>query len=146
VNLPREEARALLAAARVARLATVDELGRPHLVPVTFDVAGDSIVIAVDHKPKRTTDLKRLRNIRGNPHVSVLADHYEDDWTALWWARADGTSVVIEAGPEWAAAVERLRAKYGQYRETPPAGPVIAITVTAWSGWRYAESKAGGLP
>ena len=121
----------------VARLATVDDLGRPHLVPVTFDARGDSIVVAIDHKPKRTTDLRRLRNIRGNPAVSVLADHYEEDWTALWWVRADGTAVVVTDDAERAEPVRRLQAKYAQYRETVPAGPVIRVTVSALSGWRY---------
>jgi PPOX class probable F420-dependent enzyme len=132
------EARSRLGAARVARLATADERGRPHVVPVTFDARDDSIVIAVDHKPKRTTDLKRLRNIRVNPHVSLLADHYEDDWTALWWVRADGTAVVVEDEEGRAAPIRRLQARYPQYRDVVPTGPVIAIAVTAWRGWRYA--------
>lgn len=138
MTLDEAEARARLAAARVARLATVDEEGRPHLVPVTFDAAGDSIVIAVDQKPKRSTDLRRLRNIRANPRVTVLADHYEDDWTRLWWVRADGLAAVVEDDAGRAAPVARLRAKYPQYRETTPSGPVIAITVTAVTGWSYA--------
>jgi PPOX class probable F420-dependent enzyme len=138
VTLDEREARARLAAARVARLATVDEDGRPHLVPVTFDAAGDSIVIAVDEKPKRSTNLRRLRNIRANPRVTVLADHYEDDWTRLWWVRADGLAAVVEDSERRAAPVERLRAKYPQYREVAPSGPVIAITITAVTGWSYA--------
>jgi PPOX class probable F420-dependent enzyme len=139
VTLTDREARARLAAARVARLATVDGGGRPHVVPVTFalDAPGDSIVIVVDHKPKRTTDLKRLRNMRGNPRVAVLADHYEDDWTRLWWVRADGLARVIEDEAGRAEPVGRLRAKYPQYRETVPTGPVIAIAITAVSGWSY---------
>jgi PPOX class probable F420-dependent enzyme len=135
--MAEDEARARFGAARVARLATVDVRGQPHVVPVTFDARGDSIVIAVDHKPKRTTDLKRLRNIRANPRVSVLADHYSDDWTALWWVRADGTAVVVDDDGARAEPVRRLRERYPQYRETVPAGPVISITVAAWSGWRY---------
>ncbi|HSR26279.1 MAG TPA: TIGR03668 family PPOX class F420-dependent oxidoreductase [Candidatus Eisenbacteria bacterium] len=138
MNLTESDARARLAAARVARLATVDEEGRPHVVPVTFDLQGDSIVTAVDHKPKRTANLRRLRNIRANPRVAVLADHYEDDWTRLWWVRADGVAALVEEDAARAAPVERLRAKYPQYRETPPAGPVVSITITAVSGWSYA--------
>lgn len=141
MNLSEKEARERLAAAPVARLATADELGQPHLVPVTFAAADDTIVIAVDHKPKRTTDLKRLRNIRANPRVAVLADHYEDTWEVLWWARADGTARIIEEGEERAEAIRRLRERYHQYREHPPEGPVIAITVTRWTGWAYADRE-----
>ncbi|HXM58866.1 MAG TPA: TIGR03668 family PPOX class F420-dependent oxidoreductase [Candidatus Dormibacteraeota bacterium] len=138
MTLTEPEARARLAAARVARLATADEGGRPHVVPVTFDVRGDSIVIAVDHKPKRTPDLKRLRNIRANPRVSVLADHYEEDWTRLWWVRADGVAALLEDAAGRAEPVARLCGKYPQYRERPPEGPVIAIAIDAVSGWSYA--------
>jgi len=94
VNLSEPEARSRLATARVARLATADASGRPHLVPVTFavDSTESAIYIAIDHKPKTTTNLKRLRNIRENPAVSLLADHYEDDWTRLWWVRFDGVA------------------------------------------------------
>ncbi|MET0817185.1 MAG: TIGR03668 family PPOX class F420-dependent oxidoreductase, partial [Solirubrobacteraceae bacterium] len=95
------EARERLAGARVARLATAAADGRPHVVPCTFAVLGeDTIVSAVDHKPKRTTALRRLANIAANPRVAVLADHYEDDWDALWWARADGVARVLEPGAE----------------------------------------------
>lgn len=138
MNLAEPEARARLAAARVARLATVDEAGRPHLVPVVFDLRGDSIVIAVDRKPKRTTNLHRLRNIQVNPRVAVLADHYEDDWTRLWWVRADGVARIVTDDAGRAEPLSRLSAKYPQYREAEPAGPVISITVTAVRGWSYA--------
>src|SRR5215210_939155 len=90
-----------------ARLATAGRDGRPHVVPCTFAVLGDAtIVSAVDHKPKRTTALRRLANIAANPRVAVLADHYADDWTKLWWARADGTAHVVapDAEPELRAA------------------------------------------
>jgi PPOX class probable F420-dependent enzyme len=137
MRMTEDEARSRLAAARVARLATADDRGRPHVVPVTFDVDGDSVVIVVDAKPKRTTDLRRLRNIRANPYVSLLADHYEDDWAALWWVRADGAALIVESAEERLAPVRRLQARYPQYREMVPTGPVIAIAVTAWSGWRF---------
>ena len=132
-----EEARALLTSAQVARLATCDVDGQPHLVPISFAVAEDVILTAVDHKPKRTTHLRRVRNIAGNPRVGVLADHYEDDWSRLWWARADGTARLLEPGaPEHSDAVARLAQRYEQYRERPPRGPAIAISVSRWSGWR----------
>lgn len=134
-----DTARRMFEDARVARLATVDPEGRPHLVPVTFAVQNQRVVTAVDHKPKRSTDLRRLRNIRTNPYVSLLADHYEDDWTRLWWSRADGRAEVAEDGPDRTAALDALAAKYPQYRDRRPAGPVILVEVTHWSGWRYSD-------
>jgi len=136
-----EEARTLLASARVARLATCDAERQPHLVPITFAVAEDLILTAVDDKPKRTIRMRRLRNIEANPRVGVLADHYEDDWSRLWWARAHGIARVLEPGaPEHADAVARLARRYEQYRERPPRGPAIAIRVSRWSGWRATSS------
>jgi PPOX class probable F420-dependent enzyme len=133
------EARERLAGARVARLATAAADGRPHVVPCTFAVLGeDSIVSAVDHKPKRTTALRRLANIAANPRVAVLADHYEDDWDALWWARADGVARVLEPGAETGLRAEALRAltaRYAPYRERPPAGALVVVAVERWSGW-----------
>jgi PPOX class probable F420-dependent enzyme len=136
------EARARLAGARVARLATADADGRPHVVPCTFALLDDAtIVSAVDHKPKRTTALKRLANVAANPQVAVLADHYSDDWQALWWARADGRARVVAPGDEpalRAAAVDALAARYTPYRERPPDGPLVVIEVLRWSGWSAA--------
>ncbi|WP_433439369.1 TIGR03668 family PPOX class F420-dependent oxidoreductase [Nonomuraea sp. CA-141351] len=132
-----ERARARFRGERVARLATVSGDGTPHLVPVTFAVVADRVVTAIDHKPKTTTDLRRLRNIRENPRVSLLADHYEDDWTRLWWARADGQARVVEEGPQREPAIDALAAKYGQYREHRPDGPVILVDVTRWTGWSF---------
>jgi PPOX class probable F420-dependent enzyme len=130
---PRE-ARERFASARVARLATADAAGVPHIVPLVFALDGDTLYSAVDRKPKRTTDLKRLRNVAANPRVALLADHYaDDDWDALWWARADGTGRVLDAAPE---AVALLRERYLQYRDAPPEGPVLAVEVHRWSGWR----------
>ncbi len=137
MRLTSAEARQRLAGARVARLATVSAEGQPHLVPVTFAIDGDSIYIAIDHKPKTTTRLKRLANITANPRVTLLADHYDDDWTQLWWSRADGHATVLSPGQATEAPVARLAARYSQYQDTPPTGPVIAITVTTWTGWSY---------
>ncbi|WP_049557932.1 TIGR03668 family PPOX class F420-dependent oxidoreductase [Nonomuraea sp. SBT364] len=130
-----ETARRLFRAARVARLGTADPDGVPHVVPVTFAVVGDRVMTAVDHKPKRSADLRRLRNIRANPHVSLLVDHYEDDWTRLWWARADGSAWIAEEDRE--EALDALVSKYGQYAVRRPEGPVVIVEVTRWSGWRY---------
>ena len=125
-------ARERFASARVARLATTGADG-PHIVPIVFALAGDTVFHAVDHKPKRTTALKRLANIAAEPRVALLADAYDEDWTRLWWARADGTASIL--APGHAEALALLAERYPQYRETPPAGPVIAIRVTRWSSW-----------
>ncbi|MCQ4081778.1 TIGR03668 family PPOX class F420-dependent oxidoreductase [Streptomyces sp. RB6PN25] len=138
MRLGLDESRRRFEAARVARLATSSARGLPHAVPVTFALDDATLYFAVDHKPKRTHDLRRLRNIGENPQVAVLADHYADDWTALWWVRADGHAVVVDDEAQRDHAIGLLRAKYPQYREQPPNGPVVAITVTRWSGWCYA--------
>ncbi|GAB3983770.1 TIGR03668 family PPOX class F420-dependent oxidoreductase [Actinoallomurus acanthiterrae] len=135
MRLPEQIARARFASARAVRLATVDEEGRPHLVVVTFAVEGDTIYSAVDAKPKRTRDLKRLRNIQADPRVAVLADHYEDEWSRLWWVRADATAEIVEDPAAMAGPVALLRERYRQYRAHAPEGPVIAMTVHRWTGW-----------
>jgi PPOX class probable F420-dependent enzyme len=128
-----DEARERFATARCARLATADAAGKPHIVPLVFALDGDTIYSAVDPKPKKTTDLKRLRNVAANPQVSLLADHYvDDDWDVLWWVRADGTGRVLEASQR---ARELLRDRYAQYADAPPDGPVLEVTVQRWSGW-----------
>jgi PPOX class probable F420-dependent enzyme len=122
--------------ARIARLATADAEGHPHLVPVTFAVADDlAVYIAIDHKPKTTRDLRRLRDIRVNPAVSILVDHYDEDWAQLWWTRADGTATILDDPADIRAPVDLLVAKYPQYQEIRPAGPVIAVNVARWLGW-----------
>lgn len=139
-TLTPQEARRLFAAARVARLATVGADGRPHLVPIVFVLDGETIFSAVDAKPKRTLELRRLANVEANPAVSLLVDDYDDeDWTALRWARADGEAQVFSPDhPQALAAVALLAAKYRQHREQPPPGPVLAVNVTRWSGWSAA--------
>ncbi|MEU5761055.1 TIGR03668 family PPOX class F420-dependent oxidoreductase [Nocardia sp. NPDC047648] len=129
-----EEARKRFATSPVARLATISPRARPHLVPIVFVVAGEVIYTSVDAKPKTTTALRRLANIAANPAVTVLVDRYGDDWTQLWWARADGDARLAE-GAEAEAAIRRLTARYPQYERQPPPGPVIAIDVARWSGW-----------
>lgn len=130
------ELRRRVASARVARLATVRPDGRPHIVPITFALVGGVIVTAVDHKPKTTTRLQRLANIQANPAVSVLVDHYDEDWSRLWWARADGPAEVSPAGdPSVAPLIRALVEKYRPYAEHPPEGPVIVVQVRRWSSW-----------
>jgi PPOX class probable F420-dependent enzyme len=127
------EARRRFAAARVARLATAGADGRPHLVPICFAVDGDTVYSAVDDvKPKATRRLRRLANVAANPAVSLLVDHYSDDWSALWWVRADGLGRVLQDAPD---AIALLASRYEQYREAPPSGPVLAVDVERWTGW-----------
>lgn len=129
------QARRLFGSVLVARFATVTGAGRPHLVPCTFALDGDTLYTAVDHKPKTTANLQRLRNIRANPNVAMLADHYEADWAALWWVRADGRASIIDEAASMAAPLDLLAARYPQYAARRPAGPVIAIDVDRWTGW-----------
>ena len=139
-----EEARRRFAGVRVARLATADAAGVPHLVPIVFALAGETLYTAVDAKPKRTTALRRLANVAANPRVAVLVDHYDEDWSALWWARADGTGEVLTAGdPRARTGVAALAGRYPQYAVAPPAGPVLAIRVTRWSGWSAGDPAVG---
>ncbi|WP_017539907.1 TIGR03668 family PPOX class F420-dependent oxidoreductase [Nocardiopsis halophila] len=130
-----ERARTAFIESRVARLATVSADGQPHCVPVTFAVEGDTAAIAIDHKPKSTMRLKRLSNIEQNPKVCLLADEYSDEWSRLWWARADGTAYVVHEGEPRDRALAQLLDRYREYRAAPPTGPVILIEVFRWSGW-----------
>ena len=129
-----EEARRRFAAARVARLATADAAGRPHIVPIAFVVEGDCVYSAVDAKPKRTTNLRRLANVGENPAVALLVDHYDDaDWSALWWVRAEGRGRVVDGhSEEGERAIDLLKERYPQQRAL---GAVLAVDVERWSGW-----------
>jgi PPOX class probable F420-dependent enzyme len=131
--------RELVAAARVGRLGTVTPAGAPHLVPCCFALDGDVLYTAVDGKPKTTRDLRRLANVRANPASSLLVDHYDEDWAAVWWVRVDGTGRVLGRGSEHAHAHDVLRAKYEQYAVVALDGAVIAIDVHTWRGWSAAD-------
>jgi PPOX class probable F420-dependent enzyme len=130
-----DEMRRRIDGAQVARLATVGRDGRPHIVPITFALDDDTIYFAVDFKPKKTADLQRLRNIEANPFVSVLIDHYEDDWTKLWWVRADGGARIVIDGAVFEKGIALLTQRYGAYKSARPAGPVVAIAVERMTGW-----------
>jgi PPOX class probable F420-dependent enzyme len=138
-TLPLREARRRFGAAHVARLASVRPDGRPHIVPVVFALDGDRISVAVDEKPKRSADLQRLHNIRANPGVSLLVDHYDDDWSQLWWVRADGQARLVKAGAEHEAATRLLTAKYTLYQKGQAFDTAVIIDVTGWSGWAAEE-------
>jgi PPOX class probable F420-dependent enzyme len=133
--MEEDQMRSWVTGSRVGRLATVGAGGAPHLVPFCFAVEGDVLYSAVDAKPKRTRRLRRLQNAAREPRVSVLVDHYDEDWTRLWWVRLDGRARELPPGPEAEHAVGLLAAKYAQYQERPPAGPVLRIEVEAWRGW-----------
>ena len=119
----------------MARLATTDPDGRPHLVPVVFALDGDTLYSAVDRKPKRSRRLRRIENARARPEVTLLVDRYEEDWSELWWIRLRGRARVLDGGPEHDRALELLAEKYPQYRDEPPEGPVLAVDVTEVRTW-----------
>jgi PPOX class probable F420-dependent enzyme len=139
VVMDEQAARAAVAAARVARLATVSAVGAVDLVPITFALvtsAGrDRLVTAVDHKPKSTTRLQRLADVRAHPEVSVLVDQYDDDWSRLWWVRLRGVATLVESGAEHTEAIDALRARYAPYRDRRPTGPAILVDLTRWQWW-----------
>ena len=132
-----------LTAARVARLATTDPDGRPHLVPIVFAVEGDTLYSAVDAKQKRSTTLRRIENARRNPDVTVLVDHYDDDWTRLWWIRLRGRARVLDGGAECDRALALLGEKYAQYHDEAPGPPILAIDVIETREW---SAEAGARP
>jgi PPOX class probable F420-dependent enzyme len=133
--MDRDEMRRRIEAARLAHLATVSKTGMPHVVAICFAVDRDTLYFAVDSKPKRTRDLQRLHNIAAHPEVSVLVDHYEEDWRRLWWVRLDGEAHVIDAGAEFEHALQLLVDRYPQYAKARPAGPVVAMLIRRTSGW-----------
>jgi PPOX class probable F420-dependent enzyme len=129
------ELRSRFASSAVARLATVRPDGAPHVVPVVFALVDDTVYSAVDAKPKRTTRLQRLANVRAEPRCALLVDHYQDDWSRLWWVRADGAAAVVDEPPAGHPGLAALAARHRRYREEPPTGPLLVVTVQQWSGW-----------
>jgi PPOX class probable F420-dependent enzyme len=143
-GMDRGEALNRLRSARVGRMATVTPEHRPHVVPFVFAVVehGPALVAywAVDRKPKRTSDIKRLRNIEANPAVEFVVDGYAEEWEGLWWVRCAGTARVVTDEAERGDALRELGDKYPQYRDDPPEGPVVAIEIEAVHGWAAAEA------
>ncbi len=134
MGVDEAEQRRRVAAARVGRLATSEGDGPPHLVPVCFVLSGDTVYSAVDRKPKRTPQLRRLANVRARPAATLLVDEYAEDWSRLWWVRLRGPARVLEDGQERLTALALLREKYPQYVEQPPDGAVLALDVSEWRG------------
>lgn len=137
--MDRDEAWARVSSARVGRMATVTPEHRPHVVPFVFALAergSDRVAYwAVDRKPKRSTDLKRIRNLEENPAVEFVVDGYHEDWERLWWVRCSGKARVVVSETERRSALRALEDKYPQYGNGPPDGPVFAIDIEAIQGW-----------
>jgi PPOX class probable F420-dependent enzyme len=119
----------------VARLGTIDPDGRIHLVPIVFAVEGATLYSAVDSKPKRSRTLRRIENARARPDVTVLVDHYDEDWDRLWWARLRGRARVLDDGEEAEHALALLAAKYAQYENDAPGLPVLAVDIDEIRSW-----------
>lgn len=126
--------------ARVARFATADSSGAPHLIPICFVYDGTAFYSVLDQKPKRTsvTRLRRVRNILENPQVALVIDSYEEDWSRLWYILVTGAAEILEPGLEQSQAVAMLREKYPQYRDMDlEDAPVIKISpdrAVSWMG------------
>jgi PPOX class probable F420-dependent enzyme len=133
-----ERERKFLAERRVAYLATADRRAVPHVVPVCFAVAEESLYITIDDKPKRVTGraLKRLRNIAENPAVAVVVDRYDEDWNRLGWVMLRGRAEILSDGTEHDAAQALLRARYPQLAAMRIARhPVIAVRIARTTSW-----------
>ena len=137
-SLDAVEARRRFATGQVAYLATLRADGSAALVPIVFDVIAGAVVSSVDPKPKRTRELARLRHIVRDPRVTLLVDHYEQDWSRIWWARAEGTARIVSTGPEREDAIQHLQSKYPQYADLEdPFGEAVIVDVARWLGWSF---------
>jgi PPOX class probable F420-dependent enzyme len=128
----------LLRTSRVGHLGFVDDADRPRVLPITFALAGDVVWSAIDSKPKRSAEPARVRWLRRRPRAALVVDRYDDDWERLAWVQLLGAVSVLELddGP---AGVEALTAKYEQYRDEPPPGPLLRLDVDRVLHWRAAE-------
>lgn len=133
-------AAALLDRSRVATLATVSADGRPHLVPVVFALDGADVVTSIDGKPKTGKVLARIENIARDPRVTLLAQHYEEDWSRLAWVRVDGSASLEDGGESFVRALNCLRDRYPQYDSVDLTGPVIRISVESTTTWEATPS------
>jgi len=130
--------RRFVAHRRVAHLATADQHAVPHVVPVCFVLAGDTLYIGIDRKPKRVEGhaLKRMRNISANCAVALVVDHYDEDWARLGWVMLHGHAQILTAGDEHADAQRLLCARYPQLAAMDlMEQPVIAVRIDRVSSW-----------
>ena len=141
----KDAERQFVASMRVARLATADASGAPHVVPVCYALIGDDLYVTIDEKPKRSgvRAMKRLRNIDENPDVAVVVDRYEEDWTRLAWVMLRGRAEILDAGDEHDRAQSALRERYPQYRamRLEPL-PVIAMRIDRVNSWGALATRA----
>ena len=122
----------LLSAARVGRLALLDEHDLPRVLPVTFAVWEGAVWSAIDRKPKRAGEPARVRRLRRRPEAALLVDRYDDDWSRLAWLELRGEVTIEPIGP----ALEALAGRYEQYRADPPPGPLLRLEVQEAVWWR----------
>ena len=134
MDMAEQEMRRRVSGARVARVGTLDERGRAHLVPIVFAVDDDTLYSGSDAGPR---PVKRLRNLARDPRVTVLVDHYDEDWTKVWWVRLRGAGRVAADAPETDRARKLLAAKYPQYGGNTGDGLVMAVDIAEWTGWAY---------
>jgi PPOX class probable F420-dependent enzyme len=130
----------LLSSERVARLALLDERDLPRVLPVVFTVWEGAVWSAIDQKPKRSAEPARVRRLRRRPEAALLVDRYDDDWSRLAWVELRGTVSIEPAGP----ALEALAARYPQYRDEPPPGPLLRLAVSDAVWWRASASGLDG--
>jgi PPOX class probable F420-dependent enzyme len=132
----------LLADSRVARLGLLDDDGAPRVLPVTYAISGESLVTAVDQKPKRRSgeDIARVRWLRARPAAALTVDHYDDDWSRLAWVQAIGAVRVLDAGAE-PQAIAALADRYQPYVGNPPAGPLLVLEPDRLLWWRAAGAR-----
>jgi len=142
-----DDQRRFLDGQRVARLATADARAHPHVIPICFVVAGNTVYFSIDEKPKKrtATPLKRLANIRENPFVAVVADHYDDDWSRLGWVMIQGRAEILASGEEHDRAQASLRARYRQLQAMGiEALPVVAIRIEHAASWGSLRTREEG--
>lgn len=136
------EARRFADVQQVAHLATVDGDGAPHVIPLCYALVGNAFYFVVDDKPKRSRNLKRLRNIAANPRVALVIDHYDEDWSRLAYLLVHGDAAAVEDGSEYATALAALRSRYPQYRSMPLAlatHAMVRITPRRCHLWRVSR-------
>ena len=133
----------LLESERVGRLGLLDDEGGPRVLPVTFAVAEGRIWSAIDQKPKRAGEPARLRFLRRDPRAALTVDWYSDDWEELAWVQVLGTVRILELS-EGEAGLAALSAKYEQYREVTPPGPLVSLEPERYLWWRAADPAGRG--